>query len=61
MSKLWHYCCVCGEPIMVGDKCFEIGYRLVDRELICEKCNQSIMAYDTIAAYEKYAEEYGDD
>lgn len=61
MSKIWDYCHVCGKPIMVGDKCFKVGYRTSDQTNICEKCNQSIKPYDTIAAYKEYAEEYGDD
>ena len=55
--EIWDNCCICCKPILVGDECFEIGYRPMDKALICKLCNQSIAPYDTVAAYKEYAGE----
>lgn len=47
MKIIFHHCLVCGEPIRVGDKAFEIGYKEKDKDLICEKCHGSIEEHDT--------------
>jgi hypothetical protein len=54
---IWDRCHICNEQIVVGDECFEIGYKPSDMALICKKCNRSIIPYDTVAAYKKYVGE----
>lgn len=44
---VYHYCLICRKPIMVGEPAFEIGYRYMDKELICTQCKDSIVPYDT--------------
>jgi hypothetical protein len=46
---------------MVGEACFEIGYRYADKELICSECHDSIVPFDTKAGYKELVGEDGDD
>ena len=56
----YHNCFVCNKPIMVGEECFEIGCSLRDKELICSACHDSIVPFDTKAAYQELVGEDGD-
>ena len=46
-NVFYAYCFICGKPIRVGDKAYEIGIKERDKELICHSCRESIVEHDT--------------